>query len=309
MDKPLVVVRILTFNHAKYIRQCLDSVLGQRTDFAFHVVIGDDCSTDGTTEICKEYVNRYPGRITLLVNEVNNISLNSKRNFEECKRIGPEYIALIEGDDFWTDPGKLQKQVDFLEKNREFQFSGHLTHITDEGGNITGLFNNVSGVITIADAVLRKEPHTSSFLFRNRLKTDLLIGDIPAADIFILCGSLKNGPGYIFNEAMSCYRMHHAGVYSPTDENRKIIVTVRLQLFLFRNFMHNWYKQAAFIAGYCDILKKRAVSIGDKLSLKEKLTLFIALSYFRFQTAAKELYFKLPVLKYSSLGRLFRKQK
>lgn len=117
-----VSVGILTYNQAQYIRQCLDSVLMQEVDFDYEIVVGDDASSDGTQEILREYATRYPDKFVLLLGENNEgISMNYKKVLSACKG---EYIALCEGDDYWTDPHKLQIQLDFLESHSDYGFVG-----------------------------------------------------------------------------------------------------------------------------------------------------------------------------------------
>ena len=111
-------VGILTYNQEKYIRQCLDSVLMQKVDFDYEIVVGDDASTDGTQDILRDYAKHYPGKFVLLLGEKNEgISMNYKKVLTACKG---EYVALCEGDDYWTDMTKLQKQVDFLENHPDY---------------------------------------------------------------------------------------------------------------------------------------------------------------------------------------------
>ena len=118
-NNPIVVsISCITYNHAPYIRQCLDGFMMQHTNFAFEVLIHDDASTDGTTEIIKEYETRYPDVIKPIYEEENQWVKGRRGsavfNFPRARG---KYIALCEGDDYWTDPLKLQKQVDFLESN------------------------------------------------------------------------------------------------------------------------------------------------------------------------------------------------
>lgn len=112
-------VILITYNHEPYLRECLDGIFMQETDFEFEIVVGEDCSTDGTRDVLREYDARYPGRMKLLFREKNlgRVTLNVYQTIMEARG---EYLAFIEGDDFWTDPGKLQKQVDFLENHREY---------------------------------------------------------------------------------------------------------------------------------------------------------------------------------------------
>ncbi len=112
-------VFVVTYNQEKYIRQCLDSILMQEVDFDYEVVIGEDHGTDGTRAICEEYAAKYSQVRLLPLKERLGIAGNWKRVLGECRG---EYIALCEGDDYWIDPKKLQKQVDILDSNREIGY-------------------------------------------------------------------------------------------------------------------------------------------------------------------------------------------
>jgi len=112
---PLVTVFTVTYQHAHYIRDCIEGVLMQKTTFPVEYVIGEDCSTDGTREIVLEYAKKYPDKIRVVTAD-RNVGL--KANAERCRKaLRGKYAALCEGDDYWTDPLKLQKQVEFLEAN------------------------------------------------------------------------------------------------------------------------------------------------------------------------------------------------
>lgn len=116
---PLVSISCITYNHAPYIRECLNGFIMQKTNFPFEVLIHDDCSTDGTTEIIKEYVEKYPEIIKPLYEEENQYQQGKPSGSAvwNLPRAKGKYVALCEGDDYWTDPLKLQKQVDFLESH------------------------------------------------------------------------------------------------------------------------------------------------------------------------------------------------
>lgn len=116
-----VSICCITYNHAKYIRQCLDGFLNQQCDFEFEVLIHDDASTDGTVEIIREYEVKFPDIIKPIFQEQNQYSLgvrgmNYAYNFPRAKG---DYVALCEGDDYWIDPLKLQKQIDFMKSNSD----------------------------------------------------------------------------------------------------------------------------------------------------------------------------------------------
>lgn len=114
-SRPVVSVHMLAYNHERTIRESIEAILAQRTDFSFELVIGEDASTDGTREICFEYQARHPARIRVLWSERNVFSVdgNMTRTTEACRG---EFIAFCEGDDCWTDPGKLQRQVDAMRR-------------------------------------------------------------------------------------------------------------------------------------------------------------------------------------------------
>ena len=115
VPEPLVSIRTSTYNHEKYIRQCIEGILMQKTDFPFEYIIGEDCSTDGTMAIVREYAQKYPDVIRVVTDDVNvGMRANGLRCIERCRG---KYMAICEGDDWWTDPYKLQKQVDFLESH------------------------------------------------------------------------------------------------------------------------------------------------------------------------------------------------
>jgi glycosyltransferase involved in cell wall biosynthesis len=121
LDIPLVSIFMITFNHEKFIAQAIASVLMQETAFPIKLFIGEDCSTDSTRKICLDFQNENPQKIGLLLNETNLGQANNvSQVFRACQNSGAKYIAILEGDDYWTDPFKLQKQIDFLESNQEY---------------------------------------------------------------------------------------------------------------------------------------------------------------------------------------------
>ena len=122
--EPLVCIRCITFNHEPYIRDALEGFVMQKTDFPFVAIVHDDVSTDATADIIREYAEKFPDIIKPIFETENqyskkNGSLTSIMN-KACDATGAKYIAMCEGDDYWTDPLKLQKQVDFLESHPEY---------------------------------------------------------------------------------------------------------------------------------------------------------------------------------------------
>ncbi len=135
MTEMMVSVVFITYNHEKYVRRALMSVLEQKTTFPFEVIVGEDCSTDSTRVILQEIKEQYPDQVKLLFREKNlgRPTLNVYQTSMECKG---KYVAYLEGDDYWTDTEKLQKQVDFLESHPEYIAVTHTCQLVDETDHI-----------------------------------------------------------------------------------------------------------------------------------------------------------------------------
>src|SRR5215469_14385844 len=135
MDSPVQVsICVFTFNYEKYLAQALDSILAQETSFDFEIVIGDDFSTDNTRGIATDYSRRYPGKFVLSLNEKNmGGTRNWLRAMSKCRC---KYIALLDGDDYFTDTAKLQKQYDALENNPDHVLCFH--GVEEKYDDITG---------------------------------------------------------------------------------------------------------------------------------------------------------------------------
>lgn len=135
-ENPVVSVIVMTYNHAAYIKDCLEGILMQETSFPFEILVGEDDSTDGTREICLGYAKKYPDKIRLLLHHrENNIKVNGHatgrfNSLYSYYLSRGKYIAMCEGDDYWTDPLKLQKQVEFMENNADCSLCYHKTKVT-----------------------------------------------------------------------------------------------------------------------------------------------------------------------------------
>lgn len=207
-----------TYNQEKYIRETLEGFLNQKTNFSFEIIIHDDASTDSTPQIINEYQEKYPELIKTILQKDNkyskNINIWTKYTFPKCQG---KYIAICEGDDYWTDEKKLQKQVDFLENNAEYvvTWTDYLNYNgTDFKENEFGFSQEI---ITI-DYNNIFNPYctyslTTVFL-KSALDMNLLdsLKDYKDNSIYMLL--LRNGNGAFMNFCSSVYRIHEGGVYS-----------------------------------------------------------------------------------------------
>lgn len=222
METPLVSICSITYNHAPFIRQCLDGFLMQQCNFPIEIIINDDCSTDGTTEIIREYAEKYPDKIFPIFHEENLYSQGVRgmaQKFVYPKARG-KYIALCEGDDYWIDPLKLQKQVDFLESHPECSLCCHAVKFVSFNGMDNPLRNKSlsegfyrHGDISIAtgSAVVKSVCAKSA-----PVHPGLRVGD----DVLWLSCATK-GTFYYMQDEMGVYRLH-AGSWSVTAAPKSI---------------------------------------------------------------------------------------
>ncbi|CAN5129767.1 glycosyltransferase family A protein [soil metagenome] len=229
---PVLSVRLLTYNHHRYIAQSIDSVLMQVTDFPIEIVIGEDDSTDSTRAICQEYADRYPDRIRLMLrNNKNRISINgiktSRYNFvETINDCRGEFIALLDGDDFWTDASKLQQEVNALRMHPEFVLTFHNASYANASGRTIGpsvLSNHQKRDISKTE--LQRAwgpPVTSTICFRN------LIQQFPEefykvlnGDVFLISLLGEYGDGkFLHSLQPSVYRLHRGSMFSSLKSMR-----------------------------------------------------------------------------------------
>lgn len=218
MPKPLLSIIVLTYNHEKYIRQCLEGIINQKTNFTFEVIIGEDCSTDGTKNIVRDFEVRYPDIIKPIYHSQN---VGAKRNaYEFCfSKVSGQYIALCEGDDYWTDFEKLQKQVDFLEANKDYSVCFHYVNFVNENGEIIRASRPDNKIIHFSSPKLfHISISTPTIVFRNsfqHFKNDL--ANIIGGDVFLRGILATQGKGACLNFVGACYRKHPGGIYSSSS--------------------------------------------------------------------------------------------
>lgn len=221
--EPLVCVRCITFKHEKFIAQCLEGFLIQETDFPFEVIVHDDASPDKTASIIREYEARYP-KIIKPFYETENQWKKQDGTFTRILTglLKRKYVAMCEGDDYWTDPHKLQEQIDFLESHPDYSMIFHDASIVDAEDNPSSekpyiqledrdytaseLYEN--WVVPTASMVYKRD--VLSFKIKNPL-------NILNGDIFLVEKCAHSGKVRCINKKMSAYRKHAGGVTWNAD--------------------------------------------------------------------------------------------
>ena len=221
---PLISVIIATYRHEAFIAQAVGSALSQQTDFPIEILISEDCSPDRTRDIVVDLQRRHPETIRLFLSERNQN--DNEVVTRAWKAARGRYIAMLDGDDFWTDPLKLQKQVNFLERHPDVFICGHAVTIVDEYGRER---LGTSNFDIHEDRDLRREdlaaevPFPScSVVFRNngQLPPGALFNDVVNADTFMFGFFANFGGGYISREVMAAYREHAGGESFGLDARR-----------------------------------------------------------------------------------------
>jgi glycosyltransferase involved in cell wall biosynthesis len=216
-DSPLLSVFMTTYNHEKYISEAIESVLMQKTTFQIELVIGEDCSTDRTRKICINYKEKYPKIIHLILPESNlGMITNGINTFRECKG---KYVAILEGDDYWTDPNKLQKQVDFLEANADYSICCHRSlSLINESKSFKLLPKQGKSESTFEDLLEFNFILTLTSVFRNyKLKGMLDVFFKKGNDYSLHLSNAQYGKIKYMDDVMSVYRLHSGGVWSSRN--------------------------------------------------------------------------------------------
>ena len=232
MTAPAVSVCVQAYQQAPFIRECLDSILAQKTDFHFEVIIGDDDSTDGTREICQQYAGEKPGMIRLFLrNEQQKIFVDGRKtgrfNFIENMRAARgKYISLLDGDDYWISPQKLQRQYDLMESDPGCSLSFHKT-LQCIDHDLPALrippVSDQDRVYSIAELMRYVDffsVHSSNCMFRRDSLEPVpaWFYEVPFLDVPLFIHTGAPGRVRYLNEAMSVYRIHRNGMWLSGKE-------------------------------------------------------------------------------------------
>jgi len=224
-----VSVLLLTYNHERFLAEAIEGVLTQKTDFPCELVIADDCSTDGTREVIRRYWEKYPDRIRVLLNRRNIKARRTVvRAYHECRG---QYVATLEGDDYWTSPNKLQRQADFLDRHPDCTICFHSVAMRWDDGSREPLLcrpSKISEFYTLDDLLECNFIGTCSPVYRKGMFVTfpawhfvMPVGDWSSSVLHALHGRI----GYI-DEPMGVYRQHSGGIYSAGDRPRKLRVAI-----------------------------------------------------------------------------------
>lgn len=279
---PLASVLMLAFDHEAYIKEAIESVLSQKCDFPFELIIGEDRSRDKTRAICEDYQRRFPDKVRLIVSDEN---VGMHRNFARIwHRARGKYVAFLEGDDYWTDPEKLAKQIRLMEANPDFSMCGAYTEIIkqDEAGVWKAEGRVGPGVektsYLFEDLIPAYTFHFSSVMVRKEIVKfprwlwDVYCGDRP---LYLLC--TEHGPAGFIPEVMSVYRHHTGGIWFPLSWKEKAERSKRL----FETFIVHFNKKHAplfrdalgdilwsYMAGALETKDSQSAKVIFKKSLK-----------------------------------------
>jgi len=226
---PLVSICCATFNQADFIEDALRSFLAQETSFPFEIVIRDDASTDGTSEIVKDYVSRYPNIIRAVVETENQFSKAIRALHVWPYLARGRFIALCEGDDFWLSPHKLQRQVNLLDRYPEAVMSVAGTDICKQVGpklQYSGTYLKNGKVLQEFDDIKNTYFHTSTYVIRAEVLKDVVqkyfLGQTVLGDTGLRFILITRGPFALLPEVVSVYRVTGGGIWTSLDEGRKL---------------------------------------------------------------------------------------
>jgi len=223
-----VSVVMITYNHSLYIKQAIESIISQKTNFDFELVICNDKSTDDTDAIIKETIASNPNghKVKYYNNEVNlGMMPNSVSALEKASG---KYIALCEGDDYWCDDQKLQIQADFLENNPDFSICFHNVYLlTGTELKEDNPRKKIPEITTIKDLAKNNYIHTPSVMYRNNLfELPKYFGEAPIGDYFLHMLNAQHGKIKYMDKIMSVYRIHNTSYWSSKKEAEQRIIMI-----------------------------------------------------------------------------------
>lgn len=216
---PKVSIVTIAYNQEKYIAQTLESFVTQQTDFDFEIIVADDCSTDETPDIIRQYAEKYPKIMRPILREKN---LGVGPNFKDALRAARgQYLALCEGDDYWTDTRKLQKQADFLDKHKDYELCFHKVTVKfEDSSRPDSVFPDPADKkkFTLAELLRENFIQTNSVMYRRHDYKDFPTHILPL-DWYLHLYHAQFGKIGFLDETMSVYRRHPGGIWWNSHSN------------------------------------------------------------------------------------------
>jgi len=298
--KPFVSIVCLAYNHESFIRDAIEGFLLQKTSFPVEILIHDDASVDKTADIIREYEARFPNLIKPIYQTENQYSQGNRPGRINRMRAKGKYVALCEGDDYWTDPLKLQKQVDFLERNEEYSMACTNFSMVDENRDLIKKWGWEDGgkreYIDQETILGRFTPQTLTVLLRRDYlnKVDPLLDeyDFPNGDVALFSAITGYGPCYFLNEITGCYRLNMNGIWSKKEISEQL----KMRLTTFRNLL-NFYSND----------KKLRKVIYQRLVVTCRVLAIVSFKKAAFIDAATFLYYYVYYRSLSKADNFFKK--
>ncbi len=248
-NDPLVSVCVQTYQHRRYIEQCLNSILRQKTDFPFEIVLGEDESRDGTREICLEYAKKYAHIIRCYLRSrkdviyVDGMPTGRFNGLSNIRSARGRYIALCEGDDYWTDSSKLQKQVVYLEKHPEYAMCFHNRIKVDQSGKPienSELPEEMKRPLTQEDIAMSKYPvpPTATVMYRKSCLPKCLptwAMRMPLLDRALAILATRSGDAGYLDFIGSVYRIHSGGVLGGVHRSKDALIDLQSRKLVMNN--------------------------------------------------------------------------
>lgn len=316
-NKVEVSVLCATYNHVNYIEEALNSFLNQKTSFKYEIIINDDCSTDGTTRILEKYSLKYPDIIKVIYHSENKYSkgLSPMRNYLIPNANG-KYVAFCEGDDFWIDNNKLQKQYEYMQKNLECSLCIHDSLVTDDTGNIIDSIrpSHKGEIISVEDVIINGGDFMATSSIFARLPKNkhfpeyfnILSLDYTYQIFFASLGTYV----YCFKEQMSVYRSGGIGSWSSLKtRDFEAYVTREIELYnkkcklrdSFNIYNNRKYEEAISVANEIDYIKtsictqnynkirnKKSIKYIRKIKFKQRAKIYLYILFPKLVTIIKK---------------------
>ena len=305
MQEPVVSICCLVYNHEPFLRECFEGFVMQKTTFPIEILVHDDASTDHSADIIREYTAKYPDLFKPIYQTENQYSKGVKVSATfQFPRAKGKYIALCEGDDYWTDPYKLQKQVDFLESHPEYVMCSHRYKIYKHD---LAKFDGEYPMLPIVKQTYDLHTYISgekwvtqllSVVFRtNAINIAKYSQYDNAKDAALFYHILTKGKGYLFKDIMGIYRHNIGGVWSSIGRTRQIVSEVKARLGICKveqsktsaQYLYNYYVSIGYL-GVTFFLKQTRIYVKSLsiircyLGFRKMLNIFGAsLNFVRWQ--------------------------